>query len=50
MTTAEPLVGAFQHADSIMNKQNLPEIAGLAAKHWCAVVSIRGSVIVLAAA
>ena len=36
----EPLI--FQHSDSIINKQNLQEISGPAARHSCPVVSISG--------
>ena len=44
MTAAEPPEPmTFQHLDSIMNKQNLQDIVGPAARHWCPVVSIRGS-------
>ena len=44
MTTAEPPEPlTIQHADSIMNKQNLLEIVGPAARHSCPVVSISGS-------
>ena len=45
MTTAEsPEPLTFQHADSIMNKQNHQEIVGPAARQCsCPSVSIRGS-------
>ena len=51
MTIAEPTEPlTFPHLDSTMNKQNLQDIVGPAARHWCPLVSIRGSISIILAA